>query len=515
MFQQEVTNYSSQQNQKDLLSQPASAARAIAELSVEFSPLMAKNKISATFTKPLKGAPWIVDATQNPSQAYKVRGALASILRAVADDYTSVWTASAGNHGAGVAYASKLLGVEAVVYVPFTAPKVKVRLIESFGARVEQRGRDFTECLRIAREERAVPYSSSAFIHPFDDLVVAAGQGTLGVELVDHVKRNLAFMANDLANIFLPIGGGGLIAGVTSVLRNHWPREAPSPRIIGVVDEGVPASVMGTLFGRPIETLADTVADGTRVMKVGETFLAVAPLIDNIMVVPHDTIVTTMRYYKERMGLVLEASGALAITGERLARKYGLFPESSVTEASYALVTGRNVDGDTFDDLTVHAQRRCLRGHSRLAVDVEIPERDGELLRFLSVVESYNIVSLTYRQLDNSEVGRLRVEFELPAQRKSTLMSSIGEAFPGSQQLPPGHQTLLPVSTPSIRSFRERLITPEDSPGAFKRCIAELNSSGELGSVGFLYYRQPSGIGSRPQVLIGTDTTKHTLPRLK
>jgi hypothetical protein len=261
---------------------------------------------------------------------------------------------------------------------------------------------------------------------------------------------------------------------------------------------------MGTLFGRPIETLADTIADGTRVMKVGSIFLDVAPLIDNIMVVPHDTIVTTMRYYKERHNQVLEASGALALTGERLAKKYHLFSDSTETPVNYAVVTGRNVDSDTFEDLTV-AKRRVARGHSRIALDVKIPERNGELLRFLSTVASYNIVSLTYTQQSGAEFGKLRVEFEIPVSEKQPLIDLVSRAFPGSTALLPGHQALLSVSSPSIRTFRERLITLEDTPGAFKACIQQLHSSHELGSVGFLYYRQPSGSGSRPQVIIGSD----------
>lgn len=481
-----------------------SVAQQIAALSRDLLPLMSKHGISATFERRGVHSPWVVDATKNPSHAYKVRGALAAICHAVSEHKSSVWTASAGNHGAGVAYASKLLGVSATVYVPVTAPKVKVQLIESFGATVEQRGRDFSECLSAARAERALPHSNSTFIHPFDDLLVAAGQGTIGEEILRHYKTTKLSRDEDRVNIFLPIGGGGLIAGVTSVLRNEWPLGTPPPRIIGVIDEGVPASVMGTLFGRPIETLADTIADGTRVMKVGSIFLDIAPLIDNIMVVPHDTIVTTMRYYKERHNQVLEASGALALTGERLAKKYRLFSDSIDPSVNYAVVTGRNVDSDTFDDLTV-ATRRVARGHSRIALDVQMPERNGELLRFLSVVATYNIVSLTYTQQGGAEVGKLRVEFEVPVSEKQPLIDVVSSAFPGSTTLLPGHQALLSVSAPSIRTFRERLITLDDTPGAFKGYIEQLNTSQELGSVGFLYYRQPSGSGSRPQVIIGTD----------
>lgn len=474
----------------------------IADLSIIFKDLMKSYGISVGFRQLGDDGPCLVDATQNETHAYKLRGALASTFCAVQSGSRSIWTASAGNHGAGVALAAKLLDVSATVYVPLNAPAVKVEKIKGFGATVIRTGDSFDSCLENARSCEALPYSQSAFIHPFDDNIVVAGQGTIGLEILDHITSHPSLSKNSKVTVFVPIGGGGLAAGITSTLMRLWPEHLTAPRIVGVVDEGVPASVLGTLFGRPISALPSTIADGTRVAKVGQAFLEVAPLMDSIMLVPHDAIVSTMRHFHTEYGEVLEASGALALTGEYLARKYNLLDYSD-DSIHYAVLSGRNIDADTFQGVVTESERRLPPLHRRVAFDVRIPERDGELLRFLRAVKAFNISSLTYKQQEGTCLGTLRAEFEVAIRDSGLLYDAVIGAFPGSCELDSGAQLVLPVTSPVAQNYRDALVSLEDYPGSFLKYIEEMANNSRLGSVGFLYYRKPTAEGAFPQVVMG------------
>lgn len=493
---------SNSQLSEGFLSRPdLTLSESLAALSSSLRPLMRRYNIRAEFSKVHDGLV-ILDATKNKTAAYKIRGALASTYVAKQQGCESVWTASAGNHGAGVAMAANLLGMGATVYVPETAPRVKVRNIEGFGARVVMTGATFDECLANASERQKLTSDNSTFVHPFDDRIVAAGQGTLGLELFDHLRNALREQSFSSVRLFVPVGGGGLISGMASTLRALWNDSLPPLQIIGVVDESSPAALVGTLFGRPVAALPDTIADGTRVAQVGQTFLSVAPLIDFIMPVPHDALVNTMRRHFHRTKEALEPSGVLALTGEALARRYALLPKTK-TSLHYAVLSGRNVDDPTFQAVTCEPARRCDRSYSRIAYQVRIPEQDGELLRFLITVSGFNIASLTYKQRSGNPLGDLQVEFDVRNSEAAELHDQLVGQFRQSVMLPSARRLLFPVGEPVAQHYRDELITLEDRPGSFKDYIQSLHDSRTLGSVGFLFYRQPAQQGSKSQVVIG------------
>lgn len=483
---------------------PSSArdlSREIANLSGSLRSLMRRYDIRAQFSEPRDGLV-VMDTTRNKTSAYKVRGALASSYSAKQQGSDAVWTASAGNHGAGVAMAANLLGLTATVYVPHTAPEVKVRRIEEFGATVVRTGCGFDECLATAHQLQALDRAQSRFIHPFDDHVVAAGQGTLGLELFEHFSRAKETHAVEAVRLFVPIGGGGLIAGMAATLRERWNESLPPLQIIGVVDESAPASLVGTLFGRPVSAFPDTIADGTRVARVGQTFLSVAKLVDFIMPVPHDAIVTTMRQHFERTQERLEPSGALALAGEGLARRHSLLPKSR-SSLHYAILSGRNVDESTFEELVHQPSRLCAQSHCRIGYQVRVEERDGELLRFLNTVSDFNIASLTYKQRSRNPHGDLQVEFEVRNSQAMELHARLMSEYPQSLWLHAARRLLLPIGEPVARQYRDELITLDDRPGAFRDYVQQLTQSDAFGSVGFLFYRQPAQTGSKAQVVVG------------
>jgi threonine dehydratase len=444
----------------------------------------------------------IADASQNPTAAYKIRGALASAQTAKAAGSDLLVTASAGNHGAGIAFASQLLGMQARVYVPENAPMVKIQKIQGFGAEVVKVGSCFDDCLAAARLDHDVSSSRGKFVHPFDDVMVAAGQGTIGVELLEHAAQLVSASYYDAVRVYLPIGGGGLMAGVSSALKTRWPASFPPLEIVGVIDESAPASLLATLFGRPVKVSPNTIADGTKVALVGQTFLSVSHLIDHLLLVPHDSIVSAMRQYERHTLSRIEGAGALALAGAETVRTNALLG-TGTRVLSFALVSGRNVDAQTYHETITATPRLNLVSHLRQGFDVVIPEEQGQLVHFLQTVADYNIASLTYKQRSGAVSGLLRVEFEVEASAVAPLERILVHRFPGSRRLKPGEQMVYDVGSPVAKEYREELITLSDRPGSFLQCIEKLSENEPLGSVGFLFYRKPPVAGTCAQVVIG------------
>lgn len=491
------------QSHNDLpISPREAAALRLAAMSQGLLPLMKRSDISLAITEPNANGLCIADATRNPTHAYKIRGALASVASAKKSGRDVVVTASAGNHGAGVARAAQMLGLKALVYVPANAPQVKVDKIEGFGAMVVKCGESFDQSLAEALNDSRVSAGRGVFIHPFDDLMVAAGQGTIGLELLSFLEELQSKHPYERVRVFLPVGGGGLLAGVASTLKTLWNPEKPEPEIVGVVDESSPAALLGTLFGRPVCAVPDTIADGTKVALIGETFLSVSHLIDHMMLVPHDSIVAAMRRHERETFTQLEGAGALALAGEAQARKHRVFGDDERT-VSIALVSGRNVDPKTFHE-AVTAQDRLDRVlNTRQRFDVRVPEREGELLHFLRTVKSFNIASLTYKQRPGSQAGTVRVEFEVRRGALAHLERAIMTDFPGSHRLQEGEEMVYPVGAPVAKDYHDELITLDDQPGSFLRCVEQLTQSGSFGAVGFLFYRKPAHVGRQAQVVLG------------
>lgn len=489
-------------------------ARQNANRSKNFVDLMSQKEIALQFSPISEDGVVKADATQNPTNAYKVRGALASAEVAKLEGQTALVTASAGNHGAGLAYAAQQMGLKAVIYVPKNAPEVKIQAIRSFGAEVRLVGDSFDECLREAEKDASVTAGRAKFVHPFDDEVVVAGQGTIGFELLEHLQAQLFHRSFDKVRVVLPIGGGGLAAGVLSVLKTHWPKGFPPLEVIGVIDESSPASLLAMLRGRPVRALTDTIADGTKVELVGNNFLKVAHLLDGLVLLPHDELVQAMRKHKQETGCRIEGAGALALGGEAVLRRLNLLNDP-VSTLSIPLITGKNIDPQKFDGEISATARMNPKIKRRQGFDVAIPEKPGQLLRFLETVKDYNIASLTYVRTVNSPVGHLRVEFEVNHEHRYALAQAIKSQFPGSKKLNPGKHLMYRGGRQETEAGSESLIRLEDHPGSFLKCIRELTERGALGSVDFLFYRKPAKKGAIAQVVMGEAAgAPHSVPRI-
>ncbi|MDO8187121.1 threonine ammonia-lyase [Conexibacter sp. JD483] len=312
--------------------------------------------------------------------SFKLRGALAKIAALdPAHAAAGVVAGSAGNHGQAVAYAARARGLACEVFMPLSAPNQKLDACAEFGATVQLVGDSVDAALAAARERAAA--SGMAFIHPFDDPDVVAGQGGVGLEL--------AAQAPDLALAIVPVGGGGLVSGTAIALKAL----RPGVRVVGVqVDRcaPVPASLAG---GAPVETTraAPTIADGIAVKRPGELTVALMRAwVDEVVVVPEDAVAEAMVLLLERAKLVVEGAGAVGVAA---LLSGAVAPAQRGTTA--VVLSGGNVDAGLLASV---ARRHESQAGRRLVLLTRVPDRPGALATLLELVgrQNANLVDITH-----------------------------------------------------------------------------------------------------------------------
>jgi len=287
--------------------------------------------------------------------------------------------ASAGNHAQGVALAAQKLGAPATVVMPVTTPRIKVTAVSSRGAKVELHGDSYHEAYlharRLARKRRL------AFVHPYDDPLVIAGQGTIGLELVRQHPR-------PIDAVFVPVGGGGLIAGIAAYMK----RVSPRTRVIGVEPVDSAAMFQSLKAGRRV-TLphVNLFADGVAVRQVGrETLRLARALVDEMVLVDTDEICAAIKDIFEDTRTVLEPAGALALAGaKRWIERRGAKGRTLV-----AIASGANMN---FDRLRFVAERAELGEHREAVLAVTIPERPGSFRALCALLGRRNVTEFNYR----------------------------------------------------------------------------------------------------------------------
>jgi threonine dehydratase len=260
--------------------------------------------------------------------SYKIRGPLYKLQQLSPEERErGVVCSSAGNHAQGVALAASMMGVRAVVVMAENATPSKVEATKAYGGEVVQHGTIWDEADQMARE--LVKSEGLTYVHPFDDLDLIAGQGTLGLELYEDWP--------DVELVIVPIGGGGLISGVATALKQANPRI----RVVGVESAGAPAMKLSVEQGSLV-TLdrVDTVVDGLRVKRVGEaTFELVQRFVDEIVTVPDDAIFRNVVWLMEHCKLVAEGAAAATVASLR----EGVITASPETKVACVL-SGGNLD---------------------------------------------------------------------------------------------------------------------------------------------------------------------------
>ena len=326
-----------------------------------------------------------------PIFSYKLRGAYNKIAHLTPEERRrGVIAASAGNHAQGVAFAARHLGLDALIVMPQTTPEIKIDAVRDMGAAVVLAGDSYADA-QVRCHELAVERGLT-FVHPFDDPLVIAGQGTVGDEILRH-------RLGDVSAIFVPVGGGGLIAGIGSYVKAL----RPSVRVIGVEPVGADAMYQSIAAGRRVALdSVDIFADGVAVREVGAiTFPIVQATVDEIVRVSNDEICAAIKDIFDDTRSIMEPAGALAVAGLRR-----WIEGAGVTGARFAAVlSGANMN---FDRLRFVAERAEL-GDAREAIfGVTIPERPGAFRAFCATIGRRVVTEFNYR-LSGRDVAHIFV----------------------------------------------------------------------------------------------------------
>ncbi|XVF55602.1 hypothetical protein PTKIN_Ptkin06aG0049200 [Pterospermum kingtungense] len=340
------------------------------------SPLQLATKLSERLGNQI----WLKREDLQPVFSFKLRGAynmMAKLPRGQLE--RGVICSSAGNHAQGVALAAKRLGCNAVIAMPVTTPEIKWQSVERLGATVVLVGDSYDETQAYAK--RRAKEEGRTFIPPFDHPDVIMGQGTVGMEIVRQVQC-------PLHAIFVPVGGGGLIAGIAAYVK----RVCPEVKIIGV--EPSDANAMALSLHRGERVVLDQVggfADGVAVKEVGEeTFRLCKELVDGVVLVSRDAICASIKDMFEEKRSILEPAGALALAGaEAYCKYYGLKGKNVV-----AITSGANMN---FDKLRVVTELANVGRKQEAVLATVLPEEPGSFKQFCELVRPMNISEFKYR----------------------------------------------------------------------------------------------------------------------
>lgn len=321
-----------------------------------------------------------------PIFSFKIRGAYNRIARLSTEARArGVICASAGNHAQGVALSAHKLGIPAVIVMPVTTPQIKIDAVRHWGGKVVLDGDAFDEAYahaKILEEQQGL-----TFIHPFDDPDVIAGQGTIGVEMLQQ-------HADAIEAIFIPIGGGGLAAGIASYVKFL----RPEIKVIGV--EPVDAASMKAAIDAGQRVVLDRVglfADGVAVRQAGaETYRLCAELLDDVILADTDEMCAAVKDIFEDMRVIAEPAGALSLAG----LKSYVAANPTRTGALIAINSGANMN---FDRLRHVAERAEIGEAREILLAVTIPEQQGSYRRFVEVLGNRNITEFNYRYAVDSE----------------------------------------------------------------------------------------------------------------
>ena len=351
-----------------------------------------------------------------PVFSFKLRGAYAKLL-AMSEEQRArgVVCASAGNHAQGVAMAASHLGVDAVVVMPTVTPEIKIKAVRKLGASVVIEGDDFdASCafaIRMAKEQ------GREFVHPYDDPQVIAGQATIALELIRQAARPIDYL-------FIPVGGGGLAAGVSLVARFLQ----PGIRIIGVEAQESASMHAAMRAGRPV-TLDEVghFAEGAAVRRVGDhSFEICAQMVDEVITVDTDEICAAVQDVYEDTRAICEPAGALAFAGMK--RYFQDHPGGNGRSAA-AILSGANVN---FARLRHIAERASVGEEQEALLGVTIPERPGSFLDFCETVGLRGITEFNYRYADQAQAQIfVGIELKQGIAEKQEIIAQLSEhGFP-------------------------------------------------------------------------------------
>ncbi len=328
--------------------------------------------------------------------SFKIRGALNKINNLTElEKEQGVIAISAGNHAQGVALAATKAGIHSTIVMPETAPIAKVVATKGYGAEVKLYGNGFDECAALAQKLQAE--RGAIFLHPFDDPHIISGQGTIGLEVIEQLNKAEA--------VIVPVGGGGLIAGIAVALKEI----KPSIEIVGVEAEGA-ASMKYSLSKGAIMSIdsAKTLADGIAVKRPGRlTYDIVQRYVDSIVTVNEEEIANAVLMLSERAKLIVEGAGAVplaALLNEKLPYQ---------GKNLVVILSGGNIDVNTLAQII---ERGLVQAGRRIKINTQLEDKPGQLHQLLGVLAELgaNIVNIYHhRGKMGIELGVAEVELDL------------------------------------------------------------------------------------------------------
>lgn len=331
-------------------------------------------------SKQLGGDVYLKREDLQPVHSFKLRGAYNKIVQLTpAERKCGIIAASAGNHAQGVALSAKKLGISALIIMPRTTPSIKIEAVRSYGATVELAGDSYSDAAEYCKKR--VQETGRTFIHPFDDPLVIAGQGTVGCEIMEQLPQT--------THLFVPVGGGGLIAGIAQYVKAL----RPDVRIIGVEPQDSNVLQASLQANRRV-TLQHVgiFADGVAVKQMGEhTFRICRDLVDDCITVSTDELCAAMKAIFEETRSIVEPAGALGVAGiTAYAKAHGMQQVHAV-----AVCSGANM---TFERIQFVAERTLLGGGKEALFAISLPEHPTALQQFCrQVVDGHNITQFGYR----------------------------------------------------------------------------------------------------------------------
>ena len=420
--------------------------------------------------------------------SFKLRGAYNKILQLTPQQkQAGLIVASAGNHAQGVALAAGRQKLDALIVMPKTTPDIKVRAVEYYGAKVKLHGNNYNEAFDHAREIEQ--QSGRVFIHPYDDIDVIAGQGTIAVEILQQIPK-----LPDM--IFVPVGGGGLISGIAVYIKFLYPHI----KVIGVEPEDAACMHDALKYGRRV--VLDQVgifADGVAVKQVGEEPFRIAQqYVDEVVLVNTDEICAAIKDIFDDTRAIMEPAGALSTAG---IKKY-LEQHSLRDQQIVSITSGANIN---FDRLRHVTERAEIGEHREMLFAATITEKPGSFKAFCEVVCQRSITEFNYRYAD-SELAQVFVglKVEKMAEEKQQVLEALRKAGIDAQdmsdnELAKSHIRFM-VGGKSANVCDERLFRFQfpERPGALLRF---LDTMGAQWNISLFHYRNHGAEYGR--VLVG------------
>lgn len=332
-------------------------------------------------------------------RSYKIRGAYNKISHLNAQQKTKgIVCASAGNHAQGVAYSCQVLQIQGKIYMPKTTPKQKIKQVQLFGksfVEIVLIGDTFDDAFHAAKQFSID--NQLEFIHPFDDLEVIAGQGTVGLEILSEQIPTIDY-------VLLPVGGGGLAAGVSTVFK----KLSPLTKILGIEPEGAPSMQFALDQNEALPlTSIDKFVDGAAVKQVGkETFAVCKNTLDRMILVPEGKVCSTILQLYNEEAMVVEPAGALSIAA------LDFIADEIKGKTIVCVVSGSNNDIERTEEIK---ERSLIYEGLKHYFMIQFPQRPGALREFVNEVlnESDDITYFQFIKKNNRDVGPVVVGLEV------------------------------------------------------------------------------------------------------